>query len=283
MHGIGNDFVMIDGIAHPFDSQSAPRIAQQMGDRRFGVGSDGLIVADREPGSGTLRMRMWNPDGSESEMCGNGVRCFARFVHDLGYAKGNFIPVQTGAGKLTLELLENGLIRVDMGRARLTRAEIGMVGAPESSFIDQPVEVAGITLLGTAVSMGNPHLVVFVDNVSSVPLAEWGPKLEVHPLFPNRVNVHFVEASLPTHLVQRTWERGAGMTLACGTGACAVGVAAYLTGRGARQTHVQLPGGTLDIRYDESGDVFMTGPAEYVFTGEWTDERSFLVNRTNSA
>lgn len=269
MHGIGNDFVMVDGIAHPLDPQEAPRIAQQMGDRRFGIGSDGLIVADRDPSGGMLRMRMWNPDGSESEMCGNGVRCFAKFVHDLGYAKGNFIPVETGAGKLTLELLENGQVRVDMGVARLTRGEIGMTGPAESSFIDQPVEIGGQSLPGTAVSMGNPHLVLFVDDVASVPLADWGPTLETSPLFPNRVNVHFVEAKLPTQLIQRTWERGAGATLACGTGACAVGVAAYLTGRGARQVEIQLPGGSLKIFYDESGHVFMTGPAEYVFTGEW--------------
>jgi diaminopimelate epimerase len=225
MHGIGNDFVLIDGIAHPIDAGVAIAMARKMGDRHFGVGSDGLILADKAP-DGALRMRMWNPDGSESEMCGNGIRCFAKFVKDLGYATGNFIPVETGAGKLVLEILESGQVRVDMGSARLTRGEIGMSGPPSESFIDQQVEIEpGMTLPGTAVSMGNPHLVLFTADVASVPLDKWGPQLEHHPSFPNRVNVHFVQADLPTRLIQRTWERGAGATLACGTGACAVGVA----------------------------------------------------------
>lgn len=268
MHGIGNDFVLVDAIANPVPEVDAPILARRMSDRRFGIGSDGLIVAERDEAG--LRMRMWNPDGSESEMCGNGVRCFAKFVRERGYASGSFIPVETGAGKLVLEILEDGEVRVDMGPARLTRGEIGMVGPAGESFIDQPVEMPdGSTLPGTAVSMGNPHLVLFVEDVHGVPLAEWGPVLERSDLFPNRVNVHFVQMELPTKLIQRTWERGAGATLACGTGACATGVAAFLTGRGARKTSVSLPGGVLKIEYAETGNVFMTGPAETVFEGEW--------------
>lgn len=268
MHGIGNDFVMLDGIAHSVPQESLSRLATAMSDRRFGVGSDGLILVER--GEGGLRMRMWNPDGSESEMCGNGVRCFAKFVHDRHYAEGSFIPVQTGAGPLVLEVLEDGRVRVDMGKARLTRGEIGMVGPADQMVVDRPFEMPDGTILpGTAVSMGNPHLVLFVEDANSIPLEDWGPVLERHPDFPNRVNVHFATVERPTSIVQRTWERGAGATLACGTGACAVGVAAVLTGRGARQTSIRLPGGTLDIRYEPEGTVFMTGPAEYSFEGEW--------------
>lgn len=268
MHGIGNDFVMIDGIAHPIDDRTLPDLARSMSDRRFGIGSDGVILVDRPPAG--LRMRMWNPDGSESEMCGNGVRCFAKYVHDRHYATGDFIPVDTGAGPLVLELLEDGRVRVDMGKARLTRGEIGMTGPPEQMVVDQPFRMPdGSTLPGTAVSMGNPHLVLFVPDVASVALADWGPVLERHEEFPKRVNVHFATVERPTAIVQRTWERGAGATLACGTGACAVGVAAVLTGRGARKVSIRLPGGVLDIDYAEDGTVFMTGPAEYSFEGEW--------------
>ncbi|HRI42699.1 MAG TPA: diaminopimelate epimerase [Fimbriimonadaceae bacterium] len=268
MHGIGNDFVMLDGIERAFPDASLPPLARAMSDRRYGIGSDGIILVDKDDAG--LSMRMWNPDGSESEMCGNGVRCFAKFVHDRHYATGNFIPVETGAGSLVLELLEDGKVRVDMGKARLTRGEIGMIGPPDQMVVDQPFLMPdGSTLPGTAVSMGNPHLVLFVDNAASVPLEQWGPALERNEAFPNRVNVHFAMVERPTSIVQRTWERGAGATLACGTGACAVGVAAFLTGRGARETSIRLPGGVLDIRYAEDGTVYMTGPAEYSFEGEW--------------
>lgn len=268
MHGIGNDFVMVNAFRHPLDEAAVPGLARAICDRRFGVGSDGLILA--LPGKHTaLAMRMFNPDGSESEMCGNGVRCFAGFAHEEGLTDDSEIPVETGAGLLMLTRLEDGQIRVDMGTARLTRGEIGMTGSADETFIDQPLAGPAGDLRGTAVSMGNPHIVFFTENVASIPLEDWGPQLEVHPLFPARVNVHFVEIIHRGHIRQRTWERGAGATLACGTGACACAVASFLNGRTDRHVAVDLPGGRLTIDYHESGRVDMTGPAATVYRGIW--------------
>ena len=239
-------------------------------DRRFGIGGDGLILL-LEGTSTPFRMRMFNPDGSESEMCGNGIRCFAKFLADSGISTGPTIPVETGAGLLRLELVPDGQVRVDMGRARLTRGDIAMNGPADEAFVDEPISAAGQTLRGTAVSMGNPHLVFFVDDVDAVPLETWGPAFKNHTDFPNRVNVHFVQVVDRTHLRQRTWERGAGVTLACGTGACACAVAAATTGRADRDVTMSLPGGNLRIQYADDGTVFMTGPAETVFSGDWPE------------
>lgn len=270
VQGIGNDFVLIDGIRRSWPDVDFGLLARAMGDRRFGVGSDGLLLA--EPiAENHFRMRMWNPDGSESEMCGNGIRCFAKYLRDEGHATSDSFLVETGAGPLRPEILADGRIRVDMGPPRLTRGDIGMSGDPGSTFIDRPVEVGGMTLSGTAVSMGNPHLVLFVENVKEIPLEKWGPILECHAEFPNRVNAHFVEVSSREHLIQRTWERGAGATLACGTGACAAAVAGRVTGRSADVVRITLPGGDLDIECREGANVFMTGPAVEVFRGEWPD------------
>lgn len=270
MHGIGNDFVLVDGTRTDLSGYDLHALARALCDRHLGVGADGLIVAARDP-DGSLRMRMWNPDGSESEMCGNGVRCFLLFARENGLVDGDRAVVATGAGKLLLERLDERRVRVDMGPYRLTRGEIGMLGEPGERFLDEPVSVGGVTLPGSAVSMGNPHLVLFVEEVDAVPLDEWGPFLEHHPLFPERVNVHFVEVLTRGHLRQRTWERGAGATLACGTGACASAVAAWSTGRAERCVLVDLPGGRLEIEIGPDGRVFMTGPAEKVFVGEWPD------------
>ena len=265
MHGIGNDFVMVDATqpSPAFDWAEAARLVC---DRRHGVGGDGLILAlDGDKG---LEMRMFNPDGSESEMCGNGVRCFALFARDRGLTDSFTIPVQTGAGRLVLEVLEGGRVKVDMGKARLMAGEIGMDFAADQRFVDQFVSALGHDFRGTAVSMGNPHLVLLVSDADAYPLAEFGPALEHHPLFPMRVNVHFVQVVDRGHIIQKTWERGAGATLACGTGACASAVAAFLNGRTDRQVSVSLPGGDLDVQYCEDGTVFMTGLAETVFEGE---------------
>ena len=267
MHGIGNDFVMVDGVGQVFPVGEAAELAKKVCDRRFGIGSDGLIVATRN-GKG-LAMRMWNPDGSESEMCGNGVRCFALFAVEEGLATGPTIPVETGAGPLVLTILDGDRVQVDMGPARLTCGEIGMTGPSDATFIDQPVEASFGPVRGTAVSMGNPHLVVFVEDIASVPLRDWGTELEGHPLFPRRTNVHFVQVTDPGHIVQRTWERGAGATLACGTGACASAVAAHLNGHTGREVTVSLPGGDLEIAYQDDGRVFMTGSAVKVYSGDW--------------
>ena len=267
MHGIGNDFVMVDAIRQDLSGLDLPELSRTTNDRRFGIGGDGLILA--LPGDDApFRMRMFNPDGSESEMCGNGVRCFAAFVRTEGLTDSHSIAVETGAGLLNLDSLPDGRVRVDMGLARLTRGEIGMTGAPDESWIEQPIEIDGHAHTATAVSMGNPHMVIFVEDVASVPLADWGPRLERHPEFPNRVNVHFVQAMSRQHLVQRTWERGAGATLACGTGACASAVAGHLTGRSDARVRISLPGGDLEIELSPDSRVWMTGPAQHVFSGE---------------
>lgn len=263
MQGIGNDFVMIDRLIGSDLPDDLPALARKLNDRRFGIGGDGLILVERGD-SAPFRMRMFNPDGSESEMCGNGIRCFARLLRDHGHFQEDTVDVETGAGILTLTLIGDNRVCVDMGVAKLTRGEIGMTGPEKERFVDLPV---GDGFHGTAVSMGNPHLVIFVPEASSVELSLAGPRLEHHPEFPRRVNVHFVQVTDRSHLIQRTWERGAGITLACGTGACACAVAAALTGRAERSVEVTLPGGRLDIVYQEDGHVLMTGPAETVFEG----------------
>ncbi|HEY0868250.1 MAG TPA: diaminopimelate epimerase [Fimbriimonas sp.] len=265
MHGIGNDFVMVDALQTVVLPDDLAELARKMNDRRFGIGGDGLILLEKGARA-PFRMRMFNPDGSESEMCGNGIRCFARLLRDHGHTSEDSIPVETGAGTLTVELQSDGRVRVDMGIARLTRGEIGMTGDADERFVEAQVDEM---LHGTAVSMGNPHLVIFVADASKVDLDVVGPRLEHHPLFPKRTNVHFVQVVDRQTLIQRTWERGAGITLACGTGACACAVAAVETGRADRNVLIHLPGGDLEIEYQEDGRVFMTGPAETVFSGVW--------------
>ncbi len=263
MHGIGNDFVMVNALQNPLPEPSLPEIARKVCDRRFGIGADGLILATQGRDV-PYAMRMFNPDGSESEMCGNGVRCFLAFLHQEGLTAESSVLVETGAGVLGLQSTDSGQVRVNMGKARLNPREIGMDWEGEL-FLDQPIS----DVRGTAVSMGNPHMVIFVPDVAGVDLEQVGPALENHPLFPARVNVHFVQVLSRTHLRQRTWERGAGVTLACGTGACACGVASFLNGHSERQVLIDLPGGRLEIDYSEDGIVWMTGPAETVFQGEW--------------
>lgn len=268
MHGIGNDFVMVNGFEEIPPEDDWRGLAQEVCDRRFGIGSDGLIFA--LPGEDhRFRMRMLNPDGSESEMCGNGIRCLAQFLVDEGLTDEQSIPVETGAGVLWLERISPGMVRVDMGLARLRPSEIGMSVPDAENWVEQAISSDSDSFQGTAVSMGNPHVVIFVDNVDMIALEDIGPRLERHPYFPARVNVHFVQVINRRHLRQRTWERGAGATLACGTGACAVGVAGSLTGRSDRNVAIDLPGGRLEIEYADSGHVFMTGPAVTVFRGEW--------------
>lgn len=269
MQGIGNDFVMVDTIREPLPALDLVDLARKTNDRKFGIGADGLILVEKGS-TAPFRMRMFNPDGSESEMCGNGIRCFAKMLRDKGHLETEHVDVETGAGTLHLEIGHGGnLVTVNMGRARLTRGEIGMTGEPNEAYQEVPTETMIGTLPATAVSMGNPHLVLFVADAASVPLQVIGPELEHHPLFPRRTNVHFIQVLDRKTLIQKTWERGAGATLACGTGACASAVAAFLTGRADRKVEMQLPGGSLFIEYLESGEVLMTGPAETVFEGEF--------------
>lgn len=276
MHGCGNDYVYVDGFHHQVADPAA--LARAMSDRRTGIGSDGLIlvlpsrVAD-------VRMRMWNADGSEAEMCGNGLRCVAKFAYERGLApKKARLTAETGAGVLALELAvrdgEVEAVTVDMGRPRLERAEIPMLGE-KGRVVDEEIRAGDRAFRVTGVSMGNPHCVTFVDRVLEFPVERYGPLLEGHPSFPRRTNVEFVEVRSRGEAVQRTWERGAGETWACGTGACAVAVAGVLSGRTDRRLLVHLRGGDLRIEWrpeDEGGTVLKTGPAVTVFEGEFPVE-----------
>lgn len=248
---------------------------QRLCDRRFGVGGDGVILALPPREGGELRMRIFNADGSEPEMCGNGIRCLARFLADSdGDAPGRQWQIETLAGRIVPELCADGTIRVDMGTPFLEPAAIPTTLSLGSDGIAQgDLEAGGQTFAVGAAGMGNPHVVIPVDDVAAVDLERYGPALEVHPAFPARTNVHFVQALSPTHLVMRVWERGAGPTLACGTGACATLVVAHRLGLAERRARLDLPGGPLEIAWDEaSGHLFMTGPAVAVFDGVVTPE-----------
>jgi len=217
---------------------------------------------------------MFNGDGSEAEMCGNGIRCVAKFAYERGLVDSREITVETGAGILTLRLFTDGRnlverVRVNMGRPRLTRGEIPMTGDPDEQVVGTELQVLDRTFHITCASMGNPHCVIFVDNVAEFPVAKYGPAIETHPLFPNRTNVEFVEIVSRTEVRQRTWERGAGGTLACGTGASAVTVAAVLAGHTERTLLNHLEGGDLEMEWSEHGEIFMTGPAVEVFQGDY--------------
>lgn len=271
MHGLGNDFVVVDGRRYTADWS---RLAVAMCDRHFGVGADGLLVVLDAAGA-DARMRIFNPDGSEAEMCGNGIRCFAKYLHDRGLVQGRDVHIATGAGILPIGLEVDAAgsvvgVTVGMGRPRLEPREIPVLVEGERA-IDVPVRLAdGTELRFTAVSMGNPHAVVLLDEpVDRFPLERVGPQVEHHPLFPRRVNVEVANVINREHIVVRVWERGAGLTLACGTGACATVVAARLHGLVDDVVAVRLPGGTLRIAWDGAGEVRMTGPAVEVFCGVW--------------
>ena len=266
MHGIGNDFVMVDGISHAKLREEWSELSKRMCDRRFGIGSDGLIIAENSE-TADFRMTMFNPDGSESEMCGNGIRCFALYLHHLGYTAENNIDIETGAGKLSVQI-QSDSVRVYMGKASFAAKDVGMyTDSPE--FIEQPIEAGRDSFIGTAVSTGNPHVVIFVDDLDAVDLAKVGPEIETLPLFKNRTNVHFAKVQGRDKITMKTWERGAGITLACGTGACSVAAAAVKTGKADRLANLQLPGGCLTIEYLENGDLYKTGPAAFVCHGEY--------------
>lgn len=288
MHGLGNDFVMVDCINNPApDEEILSALSEKVCDRNFGVGADGLILI-LEDDEADYRMRMFNPDGSESEMCGNGIRCFGKYLFDVGLIEAKAISVATSVGLQHIEIVPgqtrgaNPLqVRVDMGAPRLLRSQIPMAihegNGGDGRVVDEPLKVNGETYRITAVSMGNPHVVIFVDDVESVPLKEIGLEIEHHEAFPARTNVHFVQEMGRGKFWVRHWERGAGDTLACGTGACASIVAAALNGKlpaDGRRAMAHLPGGDLNIEWAPSDKVFMTGPAMTVFTG--TLDREFL-------
>lgn len=270
MHGAGNDYVYVDcfreEVANPAET------AIKVSNRNFGIGSDGLILI-MPSDKADVRMRMFNSDGSESEMCGNGIRCVAKYAFDHGIVTKREIKAETGAGILTLQLFPDEAgkvekVRVNMGIPRLTRGEIPMTGEGSSRVINEPLNILHTTFHITCVSMGNPHCVIFVDDVEKFQVEKYGPLIENHDLFPRRTNVEFVQIISRNEVRQRTWERGAGETLACGTGASAVCVAGSLNGLTEKKILNHLSGGDLELEWSEDDHLYMTGPAVEVFSGE---------------
>lgn len=269
MHGIGNDYVYVNCLREHVEDPSGTAI--KVSDRHFGIGSDGLILI-KPSDAADFEMEMYNADGSRGKMCGNGIRCVAKYVYDYGLTDKTVIRVATGSGVKELVLtVRDGkvaLVRVNMGNPVLAAAEVPFLCKKEQA-VAEPLRVGEQTFFVTAVSMGNPHAVVFLDDVEHLPIEEIGPKFECHPAFPDRVNTEFIKV-LDDHTLQmRVWERGSGETLACGTGACAAAVASVLNGYTKERVTVKLLGGDLEIFWDRTENaVYMTGPAATVFDGE---------------
>jgi len=285
MQGCGNDYIYVDCFKEKPPADPAA-LSRRISDRHFGVGADGLILICPSE-KADARMRMFNADGSEAEMCGNGIRCVAKYVHDHGIARKSPLRIETGRGVLTLELeIGRGKVervRVDMGEPILDSTNIPTT-LPGPRVVNQALPAGlidpaerwvancGVELRVTCVSMGNPHAILYCRDVAKVPLASIGPELETAAIFPRRSNIHFVQVHSPNEVTMRTWERGSGITLACGTGACAVCVAGVLAERTARNILAHLPGGDLQLEW-AAGDnhVFMTGPAAEVLDSEWVN------------
>ncbi len=275
MQGLGNDYVYVSCFDEQVDNPSS--LARLVSDRHFGIGSDGLILI-RPSVQADFFMEMFNADGSRSEMCGNGIRCVAKYVYDKGLTRSKEISIISGGQikYLTLYTGRDGMVeevRVDMGAPILTPKEIPVALPTEGDeAVNVPIEVDGQKYFMTCVSMGNPHAVVFMDDVEHLDIEKIGPKFENHSYFPKRVNTEFVQVVDDSHVIMRVWERGTGETLACGTGACATAVACALNGKTGNKTEVKLLGGKLQIEWDrEKNTVLMTGPAAFVFEGEWPD------------
>lgn len=272
VQGLGNDFVVIDGSKEHIDDYAVAAV--KICDRHFGIGADGLVVV-LPSDIADFRMRIFNSDGSEAEMCGNMTRCFAKYVYEHGLTAKTRLAIETLAGIIRpqLEFDEEGkvsAVRVDMGAPRLKRAQIPMLGPEEEQVVDEALEVDGEVYNVTCLSMGNPHCVIFVEDVQAVRLEKIGPKIETHPKFPRKTNVEFIQVLNTQEMIMRVWERGAGITLACGTGASAALAAAVLNGKTGRKAVIHLDGGDLTLEWDaESGHIFKTGPAEEVFTGTY--------------
>ncbi len=273
MQGAGNDYIYLECFrsAPPRDLVG---LSRAMSNRHFGVGSDGLIVICPSERA-DARMRMFNADGSEAEMCGNGLRCVAKYVYDHGLVRKSSIQIETGRGVLKVDLeITDGKVRgatIDMGEPILEASRIPttLTGNPPT---DAPLQVSGKSFQVTCLSMGNPHCVIFANDLTDLLVLDFGPRIEEHPAFPKRTNVEFVRVNNPDDVTVRVWERGTGETLACGTGACAVVAAGVLTGRTQRRIVAHLPGGDLRLNWSESGNhVYLTGPAVEVFSGDWPD------------
>jgi diaminopimelate epimerase len=272
MHGLGNDFVLINCLEEVVEEPSD--LAEKIYDRNFGIGADGLVlILPSELEEADFRMRIFNPDGSEPEMCGNAIRCFAKYLYERELTTKTKLNIETLAGIIKPEvILEDGavkLIKVDMGQPRLKRSEIPMAGPESEQVVGETLDVDGEEFEITCVSMGNPHAVIFVDDAEEAPVREMGPKIETHQSFPEDINVEFIEVLNEDEIKMRVWERGAGVTLACGTGACASTVACILNELTDNKLTVHLLGGDLIINWAEDNHVYMTGPAEEVFTGQW--------------
>lgn len=274
MHGLGNDFILIDCISQAISYQPSAisNLSKKLCDRRFGIGADQLLllypsdIAD-------FRMRIFNADGSEVEMCGNGIRCFARYIWDRGLSDKAILDIETLAGIIRPEK-KGEMVRVDMGEPILDGRKIPV--NIDGKVIDYPVNIEDKTFHITCVSMGNPHAVIIVDNVADFPVTYYGPLLEKHELFPKKTNVEFVEILNPAEIKMRVWERGSGETMACGTGASAAVIASNLKGLTGKNVAVHLMGGDLFIDLAKDNHVYMTGPAKEVFTGEIkTDKKEY--------
>ena len=270
-NGLGNDFVIVNGAEEVIEDYA--KAAAEVCDRHFGIGADGLVIllpCDQE--GIDFEMRIFNSDGSEAEMCGNATRCIAKYIASNQLSDKKELRILTKAGVIIPALVDmaDGSVgvRVNMGKPRLTPSEIPVISETEEMIVAQPITAGEDTFYMTTVSMGNPHCVIFVDDITKIALAEVGPKLETHERFPRKINVEFAEVLDSKHIRMRVWERGAGITLACGTGSCATIVAAVLNDKTERQAEIILDGGTLHLDWaEEDGNVYMTGPATKVFTG----------------
>ncbi|PKM90954.1 MAG: diaminopimelate epimerase [Firmicutes bacterium HGW-Firmicutes-12] len=271
-HGIGNDFIIIDGIREKLPD-NLNETAKNLCHRNYGIGADGLMVV-LPSDKADIRMRIINSDGSEAEMCGNGIRCFARYVYEYGHVQQLQFTVETLAGIMVPVLVtEAGQVKgitVDMGVPSLNRIDIPMLGDTKQA-INEKLQVLDTSFNVTSVLLGVPHCIVFVDDVEKVDLQKYGPALESHPAYPRKTNVHFVEVINDHEMKMRIWERGAGITLACGTGACGTLVAAHVNKKTGKIAKIELPGGVLNIEWADNNHIYMTGPAELVFSGEVLD------------
>jgi len=270
MHGCGNDYVYINGAKEIIPEEIKPDFIRQVSDRHFGIGSDGVIFINPSE-IADFEMEMWNADGTRAEMCGNGIRCVAKYVYDYGLTDKTEVDICSfDKVKHIILDIENGKVktaRVDMGEPILDAALIPTT-ATGDSLIMYPIEVAGKEYKITCVSMGNPHAIVFMDGIDDLEIEKIGPLFENHPFFPKRTNTEFVEVIDDSHIKMRVWERGTGETLACGTGCCATAVSCILNGRSKREVEIQVLGGKINVKWDESdGHVYMTGPATTVFDG----------------
>lgn len=282
MHGLGNAYILVNLFEEPLREEALPGIARRVSDVRFGIGSDGLITIGPS-GRADFRMRIFNRDGSEGKNCGNGLRCVAKYMFERGLAKKSVFLVETGGGVVQAKVMAEpggaATVAVDMGEPRLAKRAVPMLGKPDSMTIDEPVDIAGTSAPDgqpwrmTVLSVGNPHAVIITDDPAAIPLEEIGPVIEHAPVFPERINVSFIAVRNRREIDFRVWERGSGITFACGTGACAAVAAGVLNGlldRNAPVT-VHLPGGDLEVNWQKNGRILMIGPAELVCEGVYYD------------